>query len=246
MAADRLNEHLVLSEEPPAESSPAAVPRHVHRLQVQQPEQCHRPPLTADSPAALERTTLQVGRGRDGAGTYHAQITVNPAAAALSPSSAAAAGHWQAGSRSGGGGGGGGSDHRQRTSHHLQRGSASSGLRFNVVQQHHGRHNTSELVPVSEDDRGPPPLPTKTFNGTGAVNNNSNGRQAGHDGGDGNVPHRGGAGLHHFTGRQQEVADPIAGSMATVKSVDVGECGKNQSLFIIMYANENLEMVLNI
>ena len=240
MAADRLNEHLVLSEELPAESSPAAVPRHAHRLQVQQPEQCHRPPLTADSPAALERTTLQVGRGRDGAGTYHAQITVNPAAAALSPSSAA--GHWQAGSRSGGGS----SDHRQRTSHHLQRNSASSGLRFNVVQQHHGRHNTSELVPVSEDDRGPPPLLTKTYNGTGGVNNNSNGRQAGHDRGDDNGPHRGGAGLHHYTGRQQEAADPIAGSMATIKSVDVGECGKNQSLFVIMYANENLEMVLNI
>ena len=195
MAADPLNEHLVLGEEPPAESTPAAVPRQVHHRhhhQVQQqPEQCYQPGTHAR-------------RGRDGDGSHSmslAQITVNPAA----PS-----GHH------------GGFDQRLRTSYHPAP-PASSGLRFNVVQQHHGKHSTSELVPVAEDEKGP----TAADHSNG-VNNNNNGRQArsapGYGYGD---QHRGGtgAGVPHSVGRKQG-ADNIAGSMATIKSVDIGECGK--------------------
>ena len=239
MAADPLNEQLVLSEEPPAESSPAAAPSRVHRrhLQVQQQEQYDQqppppPPLPAVPPAG--RPGAQVSRGRDGDGSHHcpkmslaAQITVNPATAAAT--TAPVATHWQG--------------HRVRTSYHPapsaapQPPPATSGLRFNVVQQHHGKHNTSELVPVTEDERAPPP--TDRNNGVGV--NNNNGRQAGYAGGG---SHRGGMGLPHSEGRKQDVA----GSMGAIKSVDIGECGKKwvppSPLFIIMYANENLEMIL--
>ena len=155
-----------------------------------------------------------------------AQITVNPAAATAAATTAPVATHWQG--------------HRVRTSYHPapsaapQPPPATSGLRFNVVQQHHGKHNTSELVPVTEDERAPPP--TDRNNGVGV---NNNGRQAGYGG-----SHRGGMGLPHSEGRKQDVA----GSMGAIKSVDIGECGKKwvppSPLFIIMYANENLEMIL--
>ena len=228
MAADPLNEHLVLSEEPPAESSPAAVPRQVRHREVQPFEQYHPPPPAAAPREGREGTQASHERdAADGSQPYPktsvAQITVNPAAAKT---------HWQ-GHR----GGGGGLDARLRTP-------AAPGLRFNVLQQHHGKHITAELVPVTEDERAPPPAAAEHSNGgAGGVNNNSSGRQVGYGGGGGGGPHRGGGvGLPHSAGRKQG-ADSVAGPKAANKSVDIGECG-GKMIHSVMYANENVEMIL--
>ena len=221
MAADPLSEHLVLSEEPPAQSSPAAAPRQVHlqHHQVQQPEQCYPPPPSLPSvPPAAARPGTQARRGRDGDGGSHrrsktslAQITVNPASAAAS---VVTQGHH------------GGYDHLLRPSCHPASSSAprppptSSGLRFNVLQQHHGRQNTSELVPaVTQDDEEGPTTTTDHNNGV----NNNNGRQVrprsvpGYGGGD-----RGGSGLPHSVGS----------SVGRKQDLDIGECGKKMCLHL--------------
>ena len=127
-----------------------------------------------------------------------------------------------------------GTDHRLRTSYHSEwtagrfpsaaaAAGATTGLRFNVVQQQHGRHVTSELVPVTEDAAA---VAARYTTRTGAVNNN-NGHQVplpnapggGGGGGRGTGPHS----VAPSIGRKQLLEDSRA-TAAAAKSVDIGEC----------------------
>ena len=246
MAADPLSEHLVLSEEPPAESTPAMSTRQAHhyrqaprheQLQQPQPPPTFHPGTQASSPESIVEHDFipqdEISRLTDGA-TYKttvlksaaaspAQITVNPAASASLPQ-----------------GYHGGTDHRLRTAYHHAESTASrfhpstaaaatatAGLRFNVVQQQHGKHITSELVPVTEDAAAAATAARYTTR-TGAVNNNSNnnGLQVllpnapggGDGGGDRGVgPH---STASSSIGRKQLLEDTRA---AAAKSVDIGE-----------------------
>ena len=242
MAADPLSEHLVLSEEPPAESTPAMSTRQAHhyrqaprheQLQQPQPPPTFHPGTQASSPESIVEHDFipqdEISRLTDGA-TYKttvlksaaaspAQITVNPAASASLPQ-----------------GYHGRTDHRLRTAYHHAESTASrfhpstaaaaatAGLRFNVVQQQHGKHITSELVPVTEDAAAAATAARYTTR-TGAVNNssNSNGHQVllpnAPGGGDRGVgPH---PTASSSIGRKQLLEDTRAAAAA--KSVDIGE-----------------------